>query len=129
MNNKDRDGREALHHSSVRNDGLATEQLIKSGADPNRPDKLGLTPLHLAAQEGAVDAARMLVTYGADVDSQNSYGNTPLWVAVANYRGDGAMIEFLLQRGADPMKTNNSGKTPRELAHLISNYDVSKYFP
>lgn len=128
MSSKDLDGRTPLHQSAARNDVAVMEKLINSGADPNQADTLGFTPLHLAAQENALAAALALIESGADVNSQNSYGNTPLWTAVYNYRGDGSMIELLLQRGANPVSRNNNGKTPRELAHLIANYDVRRYF-
>lgn len=39
------------------------------------------------------------------------------------------MIELLRQAGADPDIPNDSGQTPRGLAHLIGNYDVAQYFP
>ena len=129
MDEPERDGRTALHHAAFINDATAVEALLRSGADPNHRDKRGYTPLHFAAQENATAAAQLLISHGADLSLRDSYGNPPLWTAVFNYREDGTMIQMLLLHGADPLAPNNNGKTPRELAHLIANYDVRKYFP
>ena len=58
----------------------------------------------------------------------NSFGNTPLFTAVFNYRGDASVIELLRDRGADPLRKNESGQTPVGLARLIANYDVGRFF-
>jgi len=126
---KDRDGRSELHHCALRNDAAALRTLLVSGAASNEADKLGFTPLHFAAQENARDAACVLLELGADSNAKNLLGNTPLWTAVYNYQGDGTLIQMLLEHGANPTMPNNQGKTPRDLAHLIANYDVRKYFP
>jgi ankyrin repeat protein len=112
----------------MQNDLRQLEDLTRKGANPNAGDRLGFTPLHLAAQEWAVDAARFLLDHDANVDPTNTYGNTPLFVAVFNSRGRGEMIELLRQHGADPAKANGSGQTPVGLARLIGNYDVRRFF-
>jgi ankyrin repeat protein len=91
-------------------------------------DRLGFTPLHLAAQEGSVEAARILLDHGAVVDAVNNFGNTPLFVAVFNSRGRGDVIQLLRANGADAHRANNTGQTPVGLARLIGNFDVAQYF-
>jgi len=125
---RDRDGRTALHHAAFANDVAQVEELLRSGSDPNAGDRKGFTPLHLAAQEGALAAARALLDGGALVDSVNLYGNTPLWVAVFNYRGNGDLIMFLRSRGADPWHVNNAGNTAVGMARMVANYDVARFF-
>ena len=47
-----------------------------------------------------LDAARLLVRAGAKAKTANRYGSTPLELAAVN--GSAAMIEVLLEAGADP---------------------------
>lgn len=72
--------------------------------------------------------AELLLQRGAQVDPGNVFGNTPLWIAVFNSRGRGEMITLLRRNGADPLRPNDSGQTPVDLARLIANYDVAKFF-
>jgi ankyrin repeat protein len=65
---------------------------------------------------------------GANVNASNRFGNSPLAVAVMNYRGNGGLIRTLLSAGADGTQKNAAGKSPRDTARLIANYDVSKCF-
>ena len=110
------------------NDVAEVQARIDAGDDPNCGDRLGNTPLHLAAQEGSLEAARVLIDRGASVDQANQHGNTPLFVAVFNSRGRGDLIALLRERGADPLVVNNAGQTPAGLARLIANFDVAQYF-
>jgi uncharacterized protein len=91
-------------------------------------DRLGFTPLHLAAQEGSKEAARILLDHGAEIDRPNSFGNTALFVAVFNSKDLGDMIAMLRGRGANPFLANHSGQTPVGLARLIANYDIARFF-
>jgi ankyrin repeat protein len=124
----DPEHRTPLHYAALQNDRSRLDALIRDGADANAKDRLGFTPLHLAAQEWAVDAAKFLLDHGAQVDSVNIYGNTPLFTAVFNSKGRGEMIDLLRRYGADPANVNASGQTPVGLARLIGNYDVARFF-
>jgi uncharacterized protein len=127
-NERDRDGRTALHHAAFANDVDRLKELLRSGSDPDDADRRGYTPLHFAAQEGAVEATCVLLDAGANVDSIDVYGNTPLWTATFNSRGQGELIKLLRSRGADPCHVNKSGNSPVSLARLIGNYDVAQFF-
>ncbi len=124
----DREGRLPLHYAALADDAGEVVARIAAGDDPNLGDRQGFTPLHLAAQAGAIEAVRVLLDNRAEVDSVNQFGNTPLFVAVFNSKGRGDVIALLRQRGADPLRANNSGQTPVALARLISNYDVAQFF-
>ncbi len=121
-------GRTPLHYAALADDADAVSALLTEGADPNVPDRLGFTALHLAAQEGAISAAAILLAGRARVDAVNIYGNTPLFTAVFNSRGRGGLIRLLRHHGADPRHRNNTGQTPAGLARLIANYDVAQFF-
>jgi ankyrin repeat protein len=128
MAGADVQGRTPLHYAALADDADAVSALLSEGADPNVPDRLGFTALHLAAQEGAIPAATTLLAGRAQVDVVNSYGNTPLFTAVFNSRGRGELIRLLRRHGADPRHPSNTGQTPAGLALLIANYDVAQFF-
>jgi uncharacterized protein len=124
----DRVGRSDLHDAVIDHRQGRIVELIAAGADVNRKDNGGWTPLHFAAQEQVVEIARTLVEAGAEVDSKDHFGNTPLWRAVSDYRGDGRLIVFLRQKAADSFLENEKGVSPVQLARTISKYDVAKFF-
>jgi ankyrin repeat protein len=76
-------------------DSVARE-LIARGADLEKRDRFGWTPLIEAAMGGALETVQVLVEAGADLESDNS--GTPL--AWAAHRGKIAVIEYLASRGA-----------------------------
>jgi ankyrin repeat protein len=78
------------------------EELIRSGADPNRRDEAvnGWTPLHHAVHKNQPAAVRALLAAGADVDRRAPNGLTPLGLAAA--QGEAEIVEVLLDAGADP---------------------------
>lgn len=68
---------------------------------------LGLTPLHLAAQEGRAGAAAALLSAGATIDAQTHDGYTPLHVA--SHFGQHAVVRLLLDHNADVHSVTNIG--------------------
>jgi ankyrin repeat protein len=76
-------------------------KLLDAGLDPNRPNWIGRTFLHLAAEKGAVDIAAALLEAGADLEAiELEHGGTPLSAAARSKQPE--MVAFLLERGADP---------------------------
>jgi TolB-like protein len=74
--------------------------LLSGGADPDKKNKYnGQTPLHTAAFYSRLDAAKLLIENGSDVNGKGEKC-TPLHIAVAN--GDSAMVQLLLEKGANP---------------------------
>ncbi|MGE5152822.1 MAG: ankyrin repeat domain-containing protein [Bdellovibrio bacteriovorus] len=59
----------------------AFDFLIRRGADPNRPDAQGESPLHLAVRLGHLETTRRLLQRGADVNRPDGAGRTPLSLA------------------------------------------------
>jgi ankyrin repeat protein len=62
------------------------------------------TALLLAARVGGLASARLLVTAGADVDDADAWGITA--TTFAAHSGFTDLVEFLLEKGADPNKTD-----------------------
>jgi ankyrin repeat protein len=71
---------------------------------------------HRNAPSGFLAAVRYLVDeLHADVNSRDHEGNTPLHNAAA--RGDNAMIEYLVSKGADVKAVNRAGETTADMAN------------
>lgn len=80
----------------------------------------GDTPLHIAGAAYATDIARDLVSRGADVRARNRRGAEPLHYATDAIPGSvswdpdaqEAIVQFLIEVGADPNVKDDSGVAP-----------------
>ena len=98
----------------------AVKRLLAAGADPNKTDVMGGTPL-MAAQD--IRIMRLLVEHGANVNAQTSpMGFTPLLLSLD--RGTDA-LQLLLDHGADINKPAFSSLTPLMYALIRSENSVS----
>jgi RNA polymerase sigma factor (sigma-70 family) len=96
--------------------------LLARGADANRvaTHRLAVTPLHAALFGRQVDAALLLIERGADVglarggSGWKRAGWTPLHYAAG--MGFSMLVQPLLDRGADPSRPDEEGKTPLDVA-------------
>ena len=80
--------------------------------DPNARNEKGRTPLHYAAQGGAPGFVTALARAGALVDARDKRGRwTPLHLA-AWFGKSQAVVQALVDAGADPEATDKAGKTP-----------------
>jgi len=61
-------GSEALHIAAAQGHGISVEMLLQGGANISATNDKRLTPLHLAAENGAVN---ILLHAGADVDARD----------------------------------------------------------
>ncbi|KAL3417181.1 hypothetical protein PVAG01_11181 [Phlyctema vagabunda] len=68
----------ALQAAVLRNQLRVMKLLLRAGADPNRPDKNGTSPLHFAAALGSLHSVAILVQYGASKESIGNLGDTPV---------------------------------------------------
>ena len=91
------------------------------GADINRPDIDGWTPLIWAAKTGSEDIIEVLLSKNADLDQRDFEDNTALHVT-ARY-GNGDVMQLLLDQGAKVL-TNKSGMTCSHVAMEFQNSDV-----
>ena len=105
-----------LHLSHSITHILCTQALIYSGADPNAPaqDRIGRTPLFMAAGRGAVAAVEELLVARAAVDLPCSDGRTPLFAAAEQGHGD--VVARLLSDGASVDTELGSGATALHVA-------------
>ena len=81
---------------------------LNEGADVNKPDKNGQTPLHHAAESGYTEVAQTLIERGAKVNSKDNEGRTPLHLA--SRIGYAPMIDLLTAKGASIRSRDKSGR-------------------
>ena len=75
----------------------------------NTPNKLGKTPMHIAAAKGYIRVIQLLLEAGADINFPDLKGKTPLMEAVEH--GNDDTVQFLLDKGADANAQDSAGKT------------------
>ena len=106
------------------NDVQAVRVLVKSGTDVNVRSGDGSTPLLWAAHNCSTSRSRaLLIAAKAAVDAANDFGITPL--LEASSIGDAAMVELLLQSGANP----NHGTSRRRDAAAARQRDPAAFPP
>lgn len=110
-------GESALHVVTQRRDAVWLRFLLGKGANPNLADKRGVTALQLASDLGWAEGVDILVAKGASIDVANAAGETPLISAV--HRRDVGLVRTLLNAGANPDRSDNSGRTARDYAKLF----------
>ena len=113
----------ALHLASQGINEAVARLLLERSTDSDVAARTtcGLTPLHLASQEGV---ARLLLDHGADVTAQTNDGSTSLHLA--SRQGHGEVIPLFLEYGADLTAQTNSGSTPLHLALELGHGDVAR---
>ena len=69
----------SLLHNAVKSNHLEdVKLLVEQGADKDKRDWEGQTPLLLASKNGLLEVAQNLVEQGATLDKSDNQGQTPL---------------------------------------------------
>lgn len=103
--------------------------LLDNGADVNKGDEFGTTPLIAAAYMGDCEVAELLLDRGADIEKANENWRAPLMTAVdANNK---EMVKLLIDRGADIIHgdgtINNMGLAQEKGHHEIMSMLFNRY--
>jgi quinoprotein dehydrogenase-associated probable ABC transporter substrate-binding protein len=105
-------------------DNARIDFLLSKGADINKRDLQGYTPLTSAVRLGSFDTATHLLDKGAKVDVADSDGWKPVLHAVL--RNDVPAIQLLLKNGADVETAAPGGFTPLAVAVEEKKFDAAK---
>lgn len=82
---EDQDCRDALHilltmeYLDEDYKNMVLVKLLESDYDPNKLDKHGFSPLHLAVQSKNFEALDFLIAFGGDINAVDSEGRTPIF--------------------------------------------------
>lgn len=112
-------GETALMQAAHAGHVAAVQVLIAAGADVHAKSPQGWTALAKAAyngdtERGYVEVVEVLHEAGASLDERIFFGITPLMLAAGG--GDAAVVEWLINNGADTLATNEGGRTARMMA-------------
>ncbi|NUR29292.1 MAG: ankyrin repeat domain-containing protein [Catenulispora sp.] len=86
-----------------------TRRLLRAGADANRPDADGTTPLYAAAVRGDAEIAELLLAAGADPNRESGQGDEGLPLCAAAVWAHDDVVRVLLTGGADPNLREDGG--------------------
>ncbi|WP_254066616.1 ankyrin repeat domain-containing protein [Acidisoma sp. S159] len=121
-----RDGTTALMAAVERGSPDHVAYLLRAGLDARAVNGRGRTALHYLARGSGDemeyrDKALLLLRAGAAVDASDNNGETPLMASVAASNHN--MIDFFLDQGADPERSNAAGESLLRIA--LRTRDVS----
>ncbi|XP_051724288.1 fibronectin type 3 and ankyrin repeat domains protein 1-like [Ctenopharyngodon idella] len=100
-----------LHQAVNREDEEELTTVLQSGTvDVDVHDKMGFTPLMVAAQKGFTSLADILVKHGADINKRESTGKNSLMLAC--YAGHLDTVKYLRNCGSTWQSRDTDGCTP-----------------
>lgn len=104
-------GATPLHHAADRGDANLVKFLLDSGANPNRVDISGCTPLWQAIYKRNYEIAfQILGNSQTDPDAGDHGRRSPLMLAAEN--GKWELVTRLVERGARIHTVDSRGRTP-----------------
>ncbi|MHC4414972.1 MAG: ankyrin repeat domain-containing protein [Planctomycetota bacterium] len=113
-------GNTPLHLAAVAGHADMAQLLLDRGAEVNRGNERGATPLHRAIDHPEV--VEILVAGGADVNARDERGRTPLhWLARYPTLSS---ARFLIARGADVDAEDHGRETPLHAAAMGGHLDL-----
>lgn len=119
-----RQGESPLMIAAIRGHLDVARQLIRRGAEVNKP---GWTPLHYAASRAEPDSGdmvRLLLEHHAYIDAESPNRSTPLMLAAMYGHRD--LVPMLLEEGADPSLRNEQGLTAVDFARRADRDDLAE---
>ena len=130
----DVEGSTPFLRAALAGDLAAMQLLFEHGANPNAQTKSDDTPLMVAAGIGwaaywtsnaptaRLDAVKFCLDHGAKVNAKDAKGYSALDGAA--FRGDNAMVKYLIAAGADIHTTTKDGDTVADLANGLFEHAI-----
>jgi ankyrin repeat protein len=111
---------EALFRSIENGDFDEFSRLVDTGIDLAATNRLGETPLYVAAEKGHPEMAKRLIAKGADAKARTPNGETVLHAAAMIESM--ALMTMLIEAGAEKDLANRDGETPLHWAALTGTF-------
>ena len=118
---KARNGNNALMIASYKGNKQAVEALLAKDAEVNRP---GWTALHYAAAIGNNEIVRLLLDHSAYIDVESPNKTTPIMMAARE--GHILTVKLLLDEGADATLKNELGMSAIDFAEKHEHRDIAE---
>jgi hypothetical protein len=106
-----------IHTAAEKGDLAGVQAELDKGADVNKKDNDGMTPLLIAVTLGHKEIVELLIAKGADVNVAGPFSMTPLHFAAVF--GQKEITELLLAECADVDAKNLDDETPLDMAEMI----------
>jgi ankyrin repeat protein len=124
-NARDAENTPALMAAVLFADANCVKLLLDRGGDPNATDQAGATALMWAVPD--ITKVKVLIASGADVNARSkNLGRTPLLIA-ASYPGSVAVLQLLLDHGADIHAKDRRGMHALGRAALSADVEVVRF--
>jgi ankyrin repeat protein len=134
VDSENEDGVTALYEAVRKKSYATAELLLQKGADTAKQyNQKKYTVLHMAVSDDDQKMTALLAQHMNDINIRDKFGNTALWTAIhqaslASNMGNNAIVELLLQKGADPYTPNRMGemvvgKSKTPVGESLSPYD------
>lgn len=111
IDDEDAEGKTALSWAAARGDSKSVETLLRYGASPHIPDRIGQGPLRQSIKAYGASCTKLLLAYGAQVDQRDNWRQTALQAAMY-YSDPVSFIIPLLAAGADVNARDIEGSSP-----------------
>jgi len=129
VNYKDEFGRGALMHAcqTFQPNMKMVDMLLAHGAAIDAVDRKGMTPFQQAVCSDKIELARMLLQQNASVDYRGDFGRSALIHACMAPRPNMAIIQILMEFGADCNLCCQRGWTSLMYAVSLGHYKVVQF--
>ena len=111
-----------LNQAAVDGELDRVKELVSGGADVNSKNRMGMTPLVVAALNNRTPVCEFLADSGADLNAQEGQGRTALFLAVE--RGNRELVELLIKKGADVNVTTMRNENALSRAKQLGNSEM-----
>ena len=98
--------------------------LLQAGADKDKANNGGATPLYVSSHEGHEKVVARLIDAGADIDAADKHGSTLLIIASQN--GHDKVVARLIDAGADKEKRSHWDTSPMIVACCYGHLEAAK---